>query len=313
MKRKEYLIFIDTNIYLDFYQSQNDAELSFLYDLIKIKNSIISTDQVEMEFKNNRQKVIKGSLNKIAVPNIISFPAFALKIRGVKKTNRINKEFKARVLKFKDYFAKVMLEPKRYDKVYKACQEIFEFKSNLNLKRPDKKRYEIRRLAKKRFMLGYPPRKKDDISIGDAINWEWIIACCDREKKDVIIVSRDSDYGITFNNKSFLNDWLSEEFKKRISPRRKVILTNRLSEGLKKLSVNISKKAVEAESTLSARVNKYSEFLKDKICSNCGSNCVIETEWKSDFDNHVSDKNAFNKRAFVCQKCSNMSIQYDTV
>ncbi len=255
IRKKDYLIFIDTNIYLDFYRSQNDAELGLLYKLLKIKNNIISTDQVEMEFKKNRQKVIMDSLNKIDTPNIISFPSFALRIRGVKKTNRINKEFKTRVGRFKDYFAKVMLEPKRYDKVYKACQEIFEFRSNLNLRRPDKKRYDIRRLAKKRFMLGYLPRKKDDISIGDAINWEWIVACCNTEKKDVVIVSRDGDYGMTFNNKSFLNDWLNEEFKSRISPRRKVVLTNKLSEGLKKLSVHISKGAEKAEKDLRARVN----------------------------------------------------------
>jgi len=254
-RKKDYLVFIDTNIYLDFYRSQNDAELSLLYELLKIKNKIISTDQVEMEFKKNRQKVIIESLNAIPTPNVISFPAFALKIKWVKRANRIMKELKTRVKQFKDYFAKVMLEPRRYDKVYKACQEIFEYKSNLNLRRPDKERYKIRSLARKRFMLGYPPRKSDSITLGDTINWEWIVTCCNKEKKDVVIVSRDGDYGITFNGKSFMNDWLNEEFKSRISPRRKVFLTNKLSEALKKLSVLISKEAEKAETNLSARVN----------------------------------------------------------
>jgi hypothetical protein len=247
---------------------------------------------------------------------VISFPSFALKIKGVKKTNRVNKEFKNRVKKFKKYFVKVMLKPKRYDKVYKACQEIFEFKSNLNLKRPDKKRYEIRRLAKKRFMLGYPPRKNNDITIGDAINWEWIIACCNKEEKDVVIVSRDSDYGITYNRRSSLNDWLKEEFKSRISPRRGVILTNKLSEGLKKLSVSISKRDEEAESNLSSRVNKYTEFLQptnyQETCPDCDSRSVIEIEWSSNFDKLISDKNALNKRAIKCQKCGEISILYTT-
>ncbi len=256
-REKDFLIFIDTNIYLDFYRSQNNIELSLLYELLKIKDMIITTDQVKMEFKKNRQRVIMKSLSEIPTPNNISFPAFASKIKGVKKTNRINKELKARVGKFKDYLTKVMLEPKRYDKVYQACQEIFEHRSNLNLKRPDKKRYEIRHLAKKRFILGYPPRKNEDITIGDAINWEWIIACCNRERKDVVIISRDSDYGINFDNKNFLNDWLNEEFKSRISPRRKAILTNKLSEGLKKLSIPVSKEAENAETDLSERVNVF--------------------------------------------------------
>ena len=200
-----------------------------------------------MEFKKNRQAVILDSLSKIKTPDIISFPAVALGREDFKVTKKINKEFVKRVKNSKDYLAKVMLEPKRYDNVYKICQEIFKFESNLNLRCADKRYDEIYSLAKRRFMLGYPPRKNEDMKIGDSINWEWIVDCCNREKKDVVIVTRDSDYGITFNDKNVVRDWLDEEFKNRISPGRKVILTNRLSEGLKKLSIVVSKKAETAE------------------------------------------------------------------
>lgn len=254
-RKKDYLIFVDTNIYLDFYRSQFGAELSLLDGLIKVKDSIISTEQVEMEFKKNRQAVILDSLREIKEPDIISFPALALGRDDFKATNKMNKGFRKRVQKSKDCLAKIMLEPKPCDKVYKACQEIFEFRSNLNLRCSDKHYDEIYHLAEKRFMLGYPPRKNDYITIGDSINWEWIITCCSREKKDVVIVSRDGDYGITFNNKSIVKNWLNEEFKSRTSPRRKAILTNKLSEGLKKLSVSVSKEAEDAEANLSARVN----------------------------------------------------------
>ncbi len=253
-KRKAYLIFIDTNIYLDFYRSQNDAELGLLYELHKIKDRIVSTYQVEMEFKKNRQQVIRHSLENLKIIEAISFPAFASKTRGVEVTKRINKELAERVKEFKAYLAKVMVEPKRYDRVYKACQEIFEHQSPLNLNRQNKKRYNIRRLAKKRFILGYPPRKSNDVSIGDAVNWEWIVDCCETERRDVVIVSRDGDYGIPFDNQNFLNDWLYEEFRNRISPQRKVILTSKLSEGLRRLDIPVSKEAEKAEKTLNARV-----------------------------------------------------------
>src|SRR5580765_7471463 len=44
-----------------------------------------------------------------------------------------------------------------------------------------------------------PPRKPNDTSMGDAINWEWIVECAKTLNGSVIIVSRDRDYGVTYN------------------------------------------------------------------------------------------------------------------
>ena len=91
----------------------------------------------------------------------------------------------------------------------------------------------IRRQAWRRFMLGYPPRKSGDTSIGDAVNWEWIVQCAKESGNDVVIVSRDSDYGVSMDRVQYLNDWLSEEFKDRVSRKRSIRLTGRLAEALK--------------------------------------------------------------------------------
>src|ERR1700720_3909675 len=54
----------------------------------------------------------------------------------------------------------------------------------------------------RRFLFGCPPRKKNDSSIGDAINWEWIVECANACQAEIHIVSRDTDYGITLEEKS---------------------------------------------------------------------------------------------------------------
>src|SRR5690606_22634600 len=121
---------------------------------------------------------------------------------------------------------RVLKEPSKHDPVYKVAQRLFRQKTPLNLSRDAKVRFEIRRLARKRFLLGYPPRKDSDLSIGDAINWEWIVRCAQTSGNDVVIVSRDQDYGVRFADRPIINDWLLQEFKERVSRRRRLVLTD---------------------------------------------------------------------------------------
>jgi hypothetical protein len=76
--------------------------------------------------------------------------------------------------------------------------------------------------------MGAPPRKEGETAIGDAINWEWMVECVNQTNKDLIIVSRDSDFGRKQLNQPVLNDWLSQELKDRTNKRRKIVLTERL-------------------------------------------------------------------------------------
>ncbi len=50
---------------------------------------------------------------------------------------------------------------------------------------------------------------------------------------ELVIVSRDSDYGATFDNKAYINDHLRQEFSERVSKKRSLLLYSRLSEALK--------------------------------------------------------------------------------
>jgi hypothetical protein len=254
--RENQLIFIDTNKYLDFYRSDTEAVFSLLKSLDRVHDRIITTYQVEMEFKKNRQNVILQSLSKIQPPNKIFFPAFLTETEDVVKIKESGDDIKNIIEKLKCDLKRVLSEPAVSDEVYKYCQKIFTVKSDTNLKEEDKEAKGIQMLARRRFRSGYPPKKDKDTSMGDAINWEWIINCALVEDASrVVIVSNDGDYGIVEGEQCFLNDFLSEEFKRRTKGTIKIILTNNLSKGLKELSISVSKEAAKAEERL----------IKDKV------------------------------------------------
>jgi hypothetical protein len=93
-KLSEALLFIDTNILLDFYRVEGRGSGLELLDLIdKHNNSIITTSQVEMEFKKNRQSVILKSMDGSKLPDIksINTPAFLVES---KQNNAVEKSIK---------------------------------------------------------------------------------------------------------------------------------------------------------------------------------------------------------------------------
>ena len=68
----------------------------------------------------------------------------------------------------------------------------------------------------------------------------------------MVIVTRDSDYGVVYRNKSYVNDWLYQEFKQRVSQRGKLKLTASLSEGLKIVHAKVTKEMEVAEQQMLA-------------------------------------------------------------
>jgi hypothetical protein len=244
------LIFIDTNIYLDFYRVRGrDMSLSLLERIDNHRSRIISTDQVQMEYKKNRQRVILKSLKEFKCPkwSSLDVPVFLAQAQPAKMIAKSKKETRSQAGKVMDRMEKVLKSPSRTDPVYRTLQRLFRAGGPYYLSRKNKKRNEIRDLARKRYELGYPPRKDDDTSYGDAVNWEWIIRCATESGAGIIIVSRDTDYGEVHSGESILNDWLRQEFKDRVSRKRSVSLTGRLSEAFKRASIRVTEKEVTQE------------------------------------------------------------------
>lgn len=248
---KDWLIFIDTNIFLDFYRARNEANVTLLKKVDAIHSQIICTQQVEMEFKKNRQRVIMDSLKEMKAPDgFKSVPAFLHGAKSVEIINKTKKDIEKRVTELRRRSIDALSQPTLKDDVYKIVQRLFaDTNGQFMLHFGDEEIYTlVVSEAQKRFMLGYPPRKKDDTSCGDAVNWEWIVHCSKKSSKHVLIVSRDSDYGTIDNDKGFVNDWLQQEFRARTNMQRQIKLTDKLSTALKTYAnIGVTKEEIKAE------------------------------------------------------------------
>jgi bifunctional non-homologous end joining protein LigD len=97
-------------------------------------------------------------------------PGIFSNAKASKVLTKTIKEAEKRVRSLKASLTNVLKDPAANDPVYKACQRIFHRTDALVLTRDDALRHVIRRRAFRRFLHGCPPRKRDDTSIGDAIN-----------------------------------------------------------------------------------------------------------------------------------------------
>lgn len=240
--KENWLVFVDTNVLLDFYRQPGASAERQLKALERHKGLIITGDQIRMEFLKHRQKVIVDSIKTIAKPSRISLPNIVQEHQQSKMLEKHIASATESHSKIRSKIEAILSDPSHHDPVFQSINRLFNFKSQFNLTRPNKARFTIRNLAKKRFVLGYPPRKQGDTSIGDATNWEWIVWCAQNstENHHILIVSRDGDYGVTYDGKAILNDWLRREFKDRVSQKRKIELTNRLTDAMKRLDEHVT-------------------------------------------------------------------------
>lgn len=261
----EKLLFVDANIWLDFYRVRSEAGLALLKHLEAVSNKIIVTYQLEMEFKKNRQFAIKEGLDELKSPQSMSRPGLFSDAQDAKALQRSLKEADARVKKLKSKMLKALDNPAANDPVYQACQRIFHQENDLVLTRDNPVRRSIRRQAFRRFLIGCPPRKKGDTSIGDAINWEWMIECAVKRKAELVIVTRDTDYGLTFDGKAYINDHLKHEFSDRVSQKRKILLYTRLSDALKHFKIEVTPQEVQEEEKVVERATKDTVRLHEQV------------------------------------------------
>src|ERR1700722_19516746 len=256
------LLFIDTNIWLDFYRASNETSLQLLSHTKAIIDKIIVTFQLESEFKANRQAAIIDGIRLLKAPDFTHRLGIFSGAKATKIIKRNLSDAKKGVETLQERLRRVLEEPGTHDPVYKAFQQILNRKSDLSITRSDKRRFTIRRRAFKRFLHGFPPRKRSDTSIGDAFNWEWMVHCAQQKGMGLVIVSRDADYGVTHREKSYVNDHLQQEFGERVSKRRHLSLHTKLSDALKLFEVKVSPQEEQAEKELVSAISlKFEDTL----------------------------------------------------
>jgi hypothetical protein len=93
----EKLLFIDTNIWLDFYRARNDTGLKLLKQVEALTDNLIVTYQLESEFKRNRQAVLMKSWDNLKPPADLGFPNIVAEAKASKMLAAHMKEAKKRV------------------------------------------------------------------------------------------------------------------------------------------------------------------------------------------------------------------------
>lgn len=248
------LLFVDANIWLDFYRVRNDTALRLLEHTEALADKLIVTYQLESEYKRNRQvALLEGMQEMKAPPKQISHPGIFSNAAATRVMKKNLEEADKQVKKLRSRLVKALKDPATHDPVYLCCQRLFHKTDDLTLARTNPLRRVIRRRAFRRFLHGDPPRKRNDTSIGDAFNWEWMIHCAIEQRAGLVIVSRDADYGATMDNVSYINDHLWQEFSDRVSRKRNLLLYSRLADALKFFDVKVTKQEEASEAELIMR------------------------------------------------------------
>src|SRR5439155_10326256 len=142
------LLFVDANIWLDFYRARTEAGLDLLHHAEATSEKVIVTYQLESEFKRNRQNVILETMKELKAPTQIQRPGIFSDAQAIKVVSKHLKEVEKRVAKLRSQLSRVIDNPTMYDPVYQACQRIFHREdSPIVLTRDNKLRRSIRTKA----------------------------------------------------------------------------------------------------------------------------------------------------------------------
>jgi hypothetical protein len=248
-EQQDYLVFVDTNVLLDLYRSRGDSTVIALGKLLESRDKIISTFQVRNEFLRNRTTVISQSLRELRRSlERPSVPAMFADTTALRMYEQAVKELNQRKEQLCTRLSTALRHPTDRDEAYKLVSKFFGEEVGFFLEDGTDNSHVFYYKAARRHKLGNPPRKKESESIGDALNWEWCLDVCRSETKDLVVVTRDGDYGEKAEGDLVLpNLLLHEEFKSEVSRKRKLVITPSVNTALKLIGTKVSDDEVRKE------------------------------------------------------------------
>jgi len=202
-------LFIDTNIFLSFYNLTSDdlEELKKLVILLRKKKLVLLLpEQVIHEFRRNRAKKISEAISKLRGQKVkIQIPQLARGYEEYEKLRLAHKEFVQHLdALIENISADVSSDLLEADTV---IDELFDVAKIL----PRKEK--IIAKARQRVELGDPPGKKG--SIGDAVNWEALLDDVP-DGEDIFFISEDGDF-YSFLDQATIDEYLVEEWGEKKS------------------------------------------------------------------------------------------------
>lgn len=205
-------IFIDTNIFLDFYrESQHNYSTNKLNEILNkfIDNlstyNVYITNHLKDEIFRNRAKVLKEQYDDLSkklklikgFPTIVrslgTYPQFDIDLKSLERSSQDLK------MDFLENSKRRLFEHDNFLNKFFEIYSIYDIQEHEKL------------AARDRFDFGYPPGKKD--SYGDALNWLYLLSNVP-PNTNLYLVSRDSDFSNPLDNNE-INPYLANEWKDR--------------------------------------------------------------------------------------------------
>ena len=266
-------IYIDTNIFIGFYQSSEDP-ISILDEIAEYSQHLVTSSQTINEFHRNRvgvlNKLIKNfresaKFNPFYTSLIKHLPEFDALIEVCQQA----KEKSLAIVNSLEAAKK-----RERDPVAIKFDMIFNHPSAIQIALSDR----LIEKAHRRKLLGNPPTSSDKTTIGDEVIWEALLADV---KEDLIIVTRDKTY---INNLEILETEFQAVTRKKL-----ILVTGKVSEALKKIGEIPPPRLVEEENRIE----------DEEICPSCGERGEI-----SGFDGNDGDIAVW----FQCFSCGHVEI-----
>ncbi|MCW2107151.1 UNVERIFIED_ORG: hypothetical protein M2402_004342 [Rahnella aquatilis] len=241
-------LFVDTNIYLDFYRAASDR-LSLFDELKKLGDTLIISEQGYKEFQRNRTVELARLSTEIKRTTSISIYTTAVLQDMVE--HKEASSLQSQVHTIGQQLMKkigVMLEPNPGDDpVLDAYKELIKTSTFITTKN------ELIAKAKIRKVLGNPPTSPDRHSVCDELLWEELIDFCD---EDLIIVSKDKTFT---GNKKILMDEFSN-----IHPGKNLEIIKKVSDALKILG-EVSDRLETTEAEMACNIKQLPSGMADTI------------------------------------------------
>jgi predicted nucleic acid-binding protein len=200
-------LFIDTNVLLSFYAfNQEDLEeISKLADLVAAGEvTLLITDQVLDEFYRNRERRIEGALKSFY--GQIFNPQLPQICQDYPEIVQLRETLQAYEKAHSAMVAKISIDIKAKNlPADRLLQCLFTKGTKLTIDTAVIDR------ARLRMSVGNPPGKNN--SLGDAINWECLLAAVP-DGTDLFLISGDKDYSSVFSEDD-LSDFLRDEWERR--------------------------------------------------------------------------------------------------
>ncbi len=225
-------IFIDTNIFLDFYRSNTVKDIQLLMSTLFMNyDSLLSTEQSSNEFLRNRARTLNDFLVDFrAKSKTVNHTSSAIRAmdefaRHQEIVKELNRSYQVIIKKMEDMIADI-----QKDEIYQKYKDLHKRVKTIPITD------EILAVAWNRKISGNPPTS-DKYTCGDEIIWESLLAYGSNSHCNLIIVSGDG----TFTQNA---DFLKNEY--RTKTKGKLDLCPNIADALFQIGIELPQTVINA-------------------------------------------------------------------